>query len=219
MRLSASRAISPKGKERGFLVIHEVLQVLVVIAQQCDDGRVGTIAQGDPDDFGWGTARHAEAKKVLVAGDEHAIVGDCECPDFAVGCAPTAEPPHVQRARVQVRQSWKKRLREVLVEQEAHGGLSGRNGEEPAFAFSGKGEAGEHIVVLELGEVGEELGLGHPAREIAENVTDGQAGASDARLAEPDGRVNGNALKVIHGNKIRSGNGTGKQGAFRAPSG
>jgi hypothetical protein len=124
----------------------------------------------------------------------------------------------MKRARIEIRQSWEKGLREVLVQQEAHGDLRGRNGEKPALAFSGKREAREHILVLELGKGGEDFALGHPTREVAKDVTDGQPGASNARLAETDGRVNGNALKMIHTNKIRSGGGPGKQGAFGAPS-
>jgi hypothetical protein len=124
----------------------------------------------------------------------------------------------MQRARLEIRQSWEKRLREVLVQQEAHCGLRGGNGEEQALALSGEREARKHILVLELGKGGEDVGLGHPTREVPEDVTDGQPGPSDARLAETDGRVNGNALKVIHDNMIRSGSGPGKQGSFGAPS-
>ncbi len=145
-------------------------------------------------------------------------MGDRESPNVAIRRVTTSEAPNMKRARIEIRQRWEKGLREVLVQQGAHGDLRGRNGENPALAFRSKREAREHIFVLELGKGGEDFALGHPTREVAKDVTDGQPGASNARLAEPDGRVNGNTLKMIHANKIRFGGGPGKQGTFGAPS-
>lgn len=66
------------------------------------------------------------------------------------------------------------------------------------IAASADGQAGRHILVAELGEVCQQLGFSAAARQSAEDIADGEPGASGARLAKANGRIDDDALKKIH---------------------
>ena len=109
----------------------------------------------------------------------------------------------VKGAGIQISQSGEQRLGQVLVEQQTHWKLRGRDRHEPTLAFGGECETGENVLVGQLRKVVEDFGLGHPASQIPEHIADREAGAADAGFAEADRRVDGNALELCYGRTIR----------------
>jgi len=65
------------------------------------------------------------------------------------------------------------------------------------LTLGGVGEASPHVVARQLGKLRHDLVLGHARREIAEDVTDGDPRATDTRLAEANGRIDGDPLEEI----------------------
>ena len=58
-----------------------------------------------------------------------------------------------------------------------------------------KGHACEHILVREMREILEQLGLAATGSPGAQNIVHGEPSASDIRLAKADGRVDRDAIE------------------------
>ncbi len=71
-----------------------------------------------------------------------------------------------------------------------------------AVTVCGEREARLEVVVGEVGKIIEHLGNGHPTAKIIEHIGHGDARAADARFAAADARINGDALAVIHSEKV-----------------
>jgi hypothetical protein len=69
------------------------------------------------------------------------------------------------------------------------------------FPIGGVGEAGEDVLLGEVGEVGENFGVGHAGGEIGEDVVDGDAHSSDAGFAAAFAGFEGNDVLVVHGSR------------------
>lgn len=69
---------------------------------------------------------------------------------------------------------------------------------EVAFAFGSEGKTSEYVVLGQIGEVSENLVVGHAAGEIAENVVDGDAQPANAGLAAALIRFHRNDLPVVN---------------------
>jgi hypothetical protein len=67
------------------------------------------------------------------------------------------------------------------------------------FPIGGVGEAGEDVFLGEVGEVSQNFGVGHAGGEVGEDVVDGDAHASDARLAAAFTGFEGDDVLVVHG--------------------
>src|SRR5438067_1934919 len=77
-----------------------------------------------------------------------------------------------------------------------------RNDIQASVPVCGKSEARLDVVGCEVRKIVEHFRYGHAAAEIIENISDGNARASDARLAAANARINGDALAVVHGDTI-----------------
>jgi len=80
---------------------------------------------------------------------------------------------------------------------------SSRTAEGPTLPFGGVGQARPDVVPRQLRKVPNDLVFRHPARQVAEHVADGDAGPPDAGLAEPNVRVNRDALERTHTPSLR----------------
>jgi hypothetical protein len=142
--------------------------------------------------------------EVLIAGHEEAVVLASEVPDPGVRGSRVTQGSNVERARKQVSKGGNECFGEVFVEEEPHR-LRRGNGQKPTLTLGSEGQAGEDVGMSELRKVDEQLGLGGAASEVSEDVPNGEPGAPDARLPEADGGVDGDAFKLVHGNKIGRG--------------
>lgn len=106
---------------------------------------------------------------------------------------------------------WKcggKALREVrtqvLVEEEAgHRAPSGGwRVSKAALARGGECQGGSDVIRLQIGEIGQDLRLGHPTGEVLQDVSDGDARAPDAGLPAPDPRGQRNEVFQSHGTML-----------------
>src|SRR5262245_48894360 len=86
-------------------------------------------------------------------------------------------------------------MREVLIEEEPDHSDSA---EEAALTIGGKGEDRADVVPGEVRKVGENLILGHSRRKPVEHVIDGDAKATNARLAAALARLDGDNVAVVH---------------------
>ena len=73
---------------------------------------------------------------------------------------------------------------------------------EPAVTICGEGKTGAEIDFSDVRKIVQDLGNTHPATEIIENICYCQPRSPDAGFATADRGINGNALKVIHGNQL-----------------
>ncbi len=80
-------------------------------------------------------------------------------------------------------------------------GSRGRNVQRSAFPFGSVSQTGSDIVAAQLGELRQKLILGRAAGQVLEYVTDRDPRTSNARLAEPDSRVNRDPIKALHWTK------------------
>ncbi len=69
---------------------------------------------------------------------------------------------------------------------------------EPALTVGGESEAGLQILGGEVGKVGEDFLLGHPTREVVEDIIDRDAKPADARLAPALVGFDRDDVLVIH---------------------
>ena len=77
--------------------------------------------------------------------------------------------------------------------------MSGSGGaQRPSLTFGCVGEARSDVVPCELWKIRQNLVLGHSAGQILQNIPDRNARAADTRLAEADGRIQGDVVEQIH---------------------
>ena len=86
-----------------------------------------------------------------------------------------------------------------------------------ALPFGRVSQAGSDIVAAQLGELRQKLILGSAAGQVLEYVTDCDPRTSNARLAEPDGRVNRDPIKAPHGSSVRQSDFAGNPGGYFRP--
>ena len=72
-------------------------------------------------------------------------------------------------------------------------------GEELAFTVSGERQTRLDVLAGQLGEVGENLVLGHAGSQILQHVVNGNPHPADARLAAALARLNSDKVCVVHG--------------------
>ena len=86
---------------------------------------------------------------------------------------------------------------QLLVEEQPHGSSS-RNTERAAFALGRVRQTGLDVVARDLRKLRQHLILRHTASQVSENVAHRDSGSTDAWLAEPDGRIDADAVKTAH---------------------
>ena len=59
------------------------------------------------------------------------------------------------------------------------------------------------VVGRQLRKISQDLALRHASCQVAQYVTDGDAGAPNARLAKSDGRINRDSVDQVHGGSLR----------------
>jgi hypothetical protein len=67
------------------------------------------------------------------------------------------------------------------------------------FTVGGVSEAGEDVLLGEVGEVGEDFGVGHAGGEVGEDVVDGDSHSSNAGFAAAFAGFEGDDVLVVHG--------------------
>ena len=67
-----------------------------------------------------------------------------------------------------------------------------------ALAIGGEGEADANILFGEVGEIGEDVVVGHAGGEVIENIINGDSQAAYARLAAALSGFDGDDLRIIH---------------------
>src|SRR5712691_1275933 len=72
-----------------------------------------------------------------------------------------------------------------------------------ALPFGRVGEASPDVVARQLREIGQNLRLRHATCQIAQNVANRNASASNARLTKSDGRIHGDSVEQIHCRSLR----------------
>ena len=76
-------------------------------------------------------------------------------------------------------------------------------GEGTALPFGRVGETSPDVVARQLWEIGQNLRLGHAAGQIAQDVANRNARASNARLTKSDGRIHGDSVEQVHRRSLR----------------
>jgi hypothetical protein len=71
--------------------------------------------------------------------------------------------------------------------------------------LSSEREACLDIVSHQIGEVIEHLGNAHTAAQVVEDIGDSDASPPNAGFPTPNARINGDALSVIHAERINGG--------------
>ena len=77
-----------------------------------------------------------------------------------------------------------------------------RDDVQAAVPVCGERKARLNVVGGEVGEIVQHLGNGHATTEIIEHIGHRDPCATDAGLAAADARVDGDALKVVHHDKV-----------------
>ncbi len=67
------------------------------------------------------------------------------------------------------------------------------------MTIGGVGKAGEDILLGQVGEVGENFGMGHARGEIGKDIVNGDAHASNAGFATALAGFEGDDVLVVHG--------------------
>jgi hypothetical protein len=76
---------------------------------------------------------------------------------------------------------------------------AGRDGNHQApFSLGGEGEAGENILMAELGEIQQQLSFCRASCQCTEDITDCEPGPPDTWFTKPYGWVDRDALKQVH---------------------
>jgi hypothetical protein len=182
---------------------HEALDIGVVQSEERGHRGGWTIAERDPYHLRRRAASQAKAKEILIARYEDTCMLDGEHPNRKIGCSSVPQRSYVKRIGIEVLQCRDQGLGEILVEEKPHWRLRGGDRQNPSLPLGGERQARQHVLVSQLGEICQELGLRGPGGEVAQNLPDGDSGAADAGLAEANILVDGYALKLIHGNMIR----------------
>ena len=66
------------------------------------------------------------------------------------------------------------------------------------LSLGGEGEAGENILVAELGDIQQQLSFCRASCKCAEDITDCEPGPPDTWFTKPYGWVDRDALKQVH---------------------
>jgi hypothetical protein len=72
-----------------------------------------------------------------------------------------------------------------------------------ALAFGRVRETSPDVVARQLREIGQHLCLRHATCQIAQDVANRNAGASNARLTKSDGRIHGDSVEQVHRRSLR----------------
>jgi hypothetical protein len=115
-------------------------------------------------------------------------------PHCSVGCPADAKDANVERIGKDIGQQHYELFGQLFIEEQAH--RLRRDAECSTFAFGRVGQAGPDVVARQLRKLPEDLVLGRPAGQVPQDVTDSDARASDARLAESDIRVNRDPMRI-----------------------
>lgn len=168
-----------------------------------------------PYHFGRRTSHEAALAEVVVLGDDREPSICRVPPDGLVVGGLQIELTDVNGPRIEFSEPPHEARREVVVEEEfqglPRGRLGGRVGDQAALAVGRERQGGADIVALEVGEVGEDLLLTHPASEVVQHVVHGNAEAADAGLAAPLPGLDGDALAVVHAFESRPLGGLGQE--------
>jgi len=73
---------------------------------------------------------------------------------------------------------------------------------DPSFSLCGERKTGPNVLASKLGEIRENLILGHSTGEVAENVSDGDTRALYAGLSEANRRIGNDAIRGTHESSI-----------------
>lgn len=87
-----------------------------------------------------------------------------------------------------------------------------------AFAFGRVGQARASVIVSKLWRVGQQFGLWQAAGQVAEDVAHGVARSAHARRAEPDVRIDTDAIQGPHRLILRQVTAAGCNGVSRRPN-
>lgn len=140
--------------------------------------------------------------KVLVFRHEHTPVLNGQLPHDWIGRSAFAQETNVQRLGKELFERRHQLFRQLFVEEEAHDS-GGRDTQCATFALSGVGQARPDVFSSELREFRQDLIFRHPARQVPEDVTDRDASAPDAGLAESHIRRDRDALQATHTPSVR----------------
>lgn len=80
-----------------------------------------------------------------------------QLPHVRVGRTAAIKQPHMKRARKHIGKLPDQGLRQLFVEEQSHG--SGRDADRAALALGRVGQARTNVVLGQLGEIGQQLGL------------------------------------------------------------
>jgi hypothetical protein len=161
-----------------------------------------TVSEAKPDYLRRRAAEDTQAVEVLVFRHKCASVLPSHFPDDRVGGTLAAERSNVERTWEQIGQKRDQVFRELFVEKQAHGS-GGWKADRPTLSFGRVREARANVVAGQLRKVAQNLILRHPRCEIPQHVAHGDARSPDARLAEPDVRVDRDAFECAHASSLR----------------
>lgn len=99
--------------------------------------------------------------------------------------------------REDVRERDHERLGQLFIKQQPHE-LRRRHAEGATLALGGVRQAGPNIIGGQLRKLGQQLSFYHAAGQIREDVAHGDARAFDARLAEANLGIHGDAIQGAH---------------------
>jgi len=80
--------------------------------------------------------------------------------------------------------------------------LGRRGAQGPPLTLGCVGQTGSDVISGELWKISQNFVFGHPASQIFQNITDGNARTPDARLSKANGRIHGDPLEQLHGRNI-----------------
>ncbi len=152
--------------------------------------------------------------KILVLRNEYAVVATRQLPHRRIG-EPPAPSDRICRDSGKRSRSSVIRSSDNCSSKRRRTRSGGRNPQGTAFAFRRIGQTRPDVFPAQLREFDHELVFGHSACEVPENVANGDPSSSNARLPEPEGRINADAIKSAHGASLRQPHANCKSVKFR----
>jgi hypothetical protein len=143
----------------------------------------------------------AQAMKVFVLGDEHALMIARQLPDSLIRRTAGAKRSKVKGVRDDIVQQCDELLGELFIEEQAHRS-SGGNRVRSALAFRSVSETRPHILARQLRKIQEDLILRHPSGEVTEHVANADARATDAGLPKPDLWIDADPIEQAHAEAV-----------------
>jgi hypothetical protein len=113
-------------------------------------------------------------------------------PNLAVGRIAKSEQGLMRRVGEGLRDSRYQPTRDVRITEHS------RAGDKLAFTISREGQTCPNVLLLELGEVAEDLLFAHAGREVVEDVIHSDAQPSNDGLASALARLVSNAVLIVH---------------------